>query len=617
MSFYPIFKCLRRVRKDDWDNSNLPWGFRDLLNMSNFFLDNHDLQFNFKSLKLKPIVDLMENHYQIDGTHPEVHANFEEAMDYYRLSLELLGKICAGDIAPRRLSVDQQGAHLVGDKVVYADGTTASRKDLSEAGFMGAILPRKYGGAHVPSSIYMMMIEMVSRADPSLMTLFGYQDVGELIARFGDEKQAEKYLPKLASGEFIGAIVLTEPGAGSDLQSIRLSASLNETEQWQLNGTKHFISNGCGEVLMVLARSEANTDNIFGLSLFVCSGGDSVKVNRVEEKMGLHGSPTCELLFEDTPVELIGKRRMGLTKYILESLSQARFSVAAQSLGIAQGAYEAALDYARQRKQFSKFIIDIPAVADMLIEMQVSLESSRALLYYGVYWQDLKVQLETYITTHKEKNPDIKTRQKQLRQVQVKLNLLSPMVKYVVTESSTQVAHQAQQVFGGMGYIKETGIEQFVRDIRITTIYEGTSQVQVAASIKAVLADVLSEFFDERESRKAKIATEEKFILLQNKLVQVREKYNQGVNFLAEKADEQYTSACAKLMVDCYSGMLAGHLLLDQLESGYNDNLNNRKFAIANRYISKCYARSLEMVSLVEGEMYDDLQLKELLFNNA
>lgn len=566
-------------------------------------------------MRLKPIVDLMENHYQVDNGHPEVHGNFEEAMDYYRLSLELLGKICARDIAPRRMSVDQQGANLVGDKVVYADGTIASRKDLSDAGFMGAILPRKYGGAHVPSSIYMMMIEMVSRADPSLMTLFGYQDVGELIARFGSEKQGEKFLPKLASGDYIGAIVLTEPGAGSDLQSIRLAANQDENGQWRLNGTKHFISNGCGEVLMVLARSEAGTDNIFGLSLFVCPGGDSVKVNRVEEKMGLHGSPTCELLFEDSPVELIGKRRMGLTKYILESLSQARFSVAAQSLGIAQGAYQAALDYARQRKQFGKLIIDIPAVADMLIEMQVSLESSRALLYYGVYWQDLKVQLENYITAHKDDDPEIKSKQKRLRRVQAKVNLLSPMVKYAVTESSSKVTHQAQQVFGGMGYIKETGIEQFVRDIRITTIYEGTSQVQVAASIKAVLADVLTEYFDERQVRKTAISRTENFDFLHNKLLQVREIFKGCAKLLNDKSDRQYTSACAQLLVDCYSSMLAGYLLLDQLELNCEKGIDTRKLAIANRVIVKCLASSKAMQSLVESNLYADLNKKEQLLN--
>lgn len=586
--------------------------------MSNFFLDNHDLQFNFNSLKLEPVVDLMENGYQIDDEHPEVHANFEDAMDYYRLSLELLGKICGSDIAPRRISVDEQGAKLDAGRVVYADGTLASKKDLSDTGFMGAILPRKYGGAHVPSSIYMMMIEMVSRADPSLMTLFGYQDVGELIARFGDEKQAEKFLPKLASGEYIGAIVLTEPGAGSDLQSIRLAAKQNEDGQWQLNGTKHFISNGCGEVLMVLARSEANTDNIFGLSLFICSGGDDVKINRLEEKMGLHGSPTCELLFDNTPVELLGKRRMGLTKYILESLSQARFSVAAQSLGIAQGAYEAALDYAKQRKQFSKFIIDIPAVADMLIEMQVSLESSRALLYYGVYWQDLKVQLENYIAAHKKTDPEIKTKQLKLRQIQAKLNLLSPMTKYVITEACTKVTHQAQQVFGGMGYIKETGIEQLVRDIRITTIYEGTSQVQVAASIKLVLADILSDYFDEKEEQANGATSDENFAPLRSKLIQMRVSFKQCVNFLVEKSDEQYTLACAQLMVDGYSSMLTGHLLLEQLEMISDRKINARKLILAKRYITKCYAQTLSMVSLVESDIYTDLNLKdELLMVNT
>ena len=386
--------------------------------MSNFFLDNPDLHFIFDSLKIKPIVDLIENDYQSDSMHSDVHDNFEDAMDFYRLSLELLGKICSKDISPRRSSIDEEGAKMVNNEVVYAKGTQKSREELSEAGFMGAILPRKYGGAHVPSSIYMMMIEIVSRADASLMTMFGYQDVGELIARFGTPQQCSDYLPGLASGEHIGAIVLSEPGAGSDLQAIKVTAYHDEEGNWFLNGTKHFISNGCGDVLMVLARSEPSIDNIFGLSLFVCRGGKQVRVNRVEDKMGLHGSPTCELLFDDTPAELIGNRKMGLTRYILESLSQARYSVAAQSLGIAQQAYESALEYSKLRSQFGKLIIDIPAVSDMLLNMQVSLESSPALIYFGSYWLDMKVQLEIYIKNHKNSGGDLKSKQLLLRDAQ-------------------------------------------------------------------------------------------------------------------------------------------------------------------------------------------------------
>jgi len=582
--------------------------------MANFFHDNSDLTFIFSQLQLEPIVSLMENGFQPDETHAEVHGDYHEAMDYFETSLELLGTICANDIAPKRQQIDEQGTQFVDGKVHYAKGSEEARQLLSESGFMGAILPREYGGAHVPASIYMMMIEIVSRADASLMTMFGYQDVGELIARFGTRAQSARFLPQLASGEHIGAIVLSEPGAGSDLQSIRVKAHQNENGQWYLNGTKHFISNGCGDVLMVLARSEPEIDNIFGLSLFVCRGGDEVKVNRVEEKMGLHGSPTCELSFENAPCELIGKRKFGLTKYILESLSQARFSVAAQALGIAEGAYQSALEYAHQRRQFGKNIIDIPAVADLLLQMQVALESSRALLYFGAYWLDVKVQHENYIAAHKQSGQDLKPKQKILREAQQKSNLLSPMIKYVITEAANRVCYNAQQIFGGMGYIKETGIEQLVRDVRITTIYEGTSQVQVAGSIKAVLADTLAGVFSEKSKRSSEYLANPEFCRLNEQVEQMRTIFLQCRDRVIERGDDYFTGASAEGVVDSYAAMLASHLLQDQIEQATSKDLQRRKYLLTKRYISESLAQTKALLSRLENNIYNDKNDKALLF---
>ena len=582
--------------------------------MANFFLDNQDLQFSFQQLDIQPIVDLMENNYEASDAHPEVHGSYQDAMEYYLASLELLGNICGTQIAPTRLSIDEEGTQFDNGKVTYASGSEAARKLLSESGFMGVILPREYGGAHVPASIYMLMIEIVSRADASLMTMFGYQDVGELIARFGTEQQGKDYLPKLASGEHLGAIVLSEPGAGSDLQSIKVKAHQDEDGTWRLNGTKHFISNGCGDVLMVLARSEPEVSNIFGLSLFVCRGGDKVKVNRVEEKMGLHGSPTCELLFEDAPAELIGKRKFGLTKYILESLSQARFSVAAQSLGIAQEAYQMALEYAHQRSQFGKLIIDIPAVADLLLQMQVALESSRALLYFGVRWLDEKVQIENYIEAHKKQDVDLKPKQRQLRAAQQKVNLLSPMVKYVITEAASKVCYDAQQIFGGMGYMKETGVEQLVRDVRITTIYEGTSQVQVAASIKAVLADSLGDILDSKADR-SDLDNEEPIIAsLNEKLKSGKSLLNQISVKVAQLKDDIVTGSSAQSLVDAYAGLLSGHLLLDQVQAASQPEIKQRKQILATRFITECDAKIHALPSLFESDIFTATENKDLLF---
>jgi alkylation response protein AidB-like acyl-CoA dehydrogenase len=443
----------------------------------------------------------------------------------------------------------------------------------------------------------MLMIEMVSRADPSLMTLFGYQDVGELIARFGDEALREKYLPGLSSGEYIGAIVLTEPGAGSDLQSIKVRAEQNENGDWLLNGIKHFISNGCGDVLMVLAKTEPGDRNIFGLSLFACPASDSVVINRVEEKMGLHGSPTCELSFQNAPAELVGSRRVGLTKYVLESLNQARFSVAAQAIGIAEAAYQQAFDYAGIRSQFGRLINSFPAVANLLLEMQVDIESSRALVYDAVQWLDLKVGLEERVAHLKGAGLGCTAERTELVTATRKVNLLSPMVKYVATEAANRVCYNAQQIFGGMGYMRETGVEQLVRDVRITSIYEGTSQVQVAASLKSVMADILADDIEAwiKELMQSSLRPESE------KLEEIRNWFERSRQYLLNKNDTAYSDAAAKDMVDVYASMSAASLLLKQsLEFPDKDR-------VARRYLNCAGINAAAAFSRISSDYYNDL----------
>ncbi len=558
--------------------------------MPNFFSDNADLTRHFSTLDLTEVVGLMENGYG-DADGP---SDYAEARENFREALEVLGDICGNFIAAKSAEIDRDGTRHVDGRVEYAPGTEEARRKLAESGFMGVMLPREHGGAAFPASIYMMMIEMVSRADASLMTLFGYQDVGELIARFGTAEQAARYLPGLASGELIGAIVLSEPGAGSDLQAISLRAEEGEDGQWRLHGVKHFISNGCGDVLMVLARSEAKISNIFGLSLFVCPKSDKVRVAKVEKKMGLHGSPTCELVFDGAPAELVGKRKAGLTKYVLESLAQARYSVAAQALGIAQGAYEQARDYAAERVQFGRRIEEFPAVAEMLEDMQQTLAACRAMLYESVPWLDLKVHLAEAIEHGHVKEADMAEARERLRRASRYSNLLSPLVKYVVTEASQDVCLQAQQVFGGLGYMWETGVERLVRDVRITTIYEGTSQVQVAASLKHIQADALGDLFDEWAAADYPAAVAD----VADQVRRNRELCRQLLETIKARGSQAFADAAARDLADVYSQVFGAWALLRQAADAPGGD------ALARRYALDAYAFAVGRLAALEKGRY-------------
>ena len=279
-------------------------------------------------------------------------------------------------------------------KVYYAIGTQENLKQLTQADLRGMIFPRKYGGLNFPFTFYMMAIEMVSRADASLMNIFGLQDIGDTIKKFGNEDQRQKYIPGFCTGEFTGAMALTEPDAGSDLQAVKLQAYQDEKGQWFLKGVKRFITNGNGDVLLVLARSEPGTKDGRGLSMFVCKSDKTVIVRRIEHKLGIHGSPTCELQFNDTPAELVGQRKFGLIKYVLDLMFRARMGVSAQALGISQAAFDEALKYAKAREQFGKSIYNIPVIANMLIDMRVMLEANRALFYHAAHSVDVKERLE-------------------------------------------------------------------------------------------------------------------------------------------------------------------------------------------------------------------------------
>ena len=350
--------------------------------MANFYTDNDDIQFLFRHIDSRKLAALCEENFKFAKEFDYAPADADEAVRNYDMVLNSLGQLSAEFIAPRAEQVDKDGNKLNEDgSVTYAKGIAESLEKLAQADVMGFTLPYRFGGLNFPNLIYSIANEIVSRADASLMNIFGLQGIAETINAFASEEIKQQYLQDFAIGKVTGAMVLTEPDAGSDLQAVNLRAFQDDKGNWFLHGVKRFITNGCGDVLLVLARSEPDRSGGLGLSLFVCDRGPTVHIRRLEEKLGIHGSPTCEIFFDNTPCQLIGERQRGLVTYVMSLMNGARIGIAAQSLGIAEAAFRVARDYAASRKQFGVAIEKLPAVRDMLIDMKIAIEAGRALLY--------------------------------------------------------------------------------------------------------------------------------------------------------------------------------------------------------------------------------------------
>lgn len=565
--------------------------------MPNYFLDNPDLLFHFKNLDLKEVVAIAEEEYRQAHAFSYAPVNYEDAMENYARVLEVVGDLSGNSIAPRAAGVDHEGAAFSNGRVSYAEGTRKNLRELAQADLMGMILPRKYGGLNFPFTIYMMAIEMISRADASLMNIIGLQDVGDTIRKFGTEAQREEFLPAIASGEHTGAMALTEPDAGSDLQAVKLHAYQNDDGQWFLRGMKRFITNGNAQVLLVLARSEPGTKDGRGLSLFVCHHDATVKVRRIENKLGIHGSPTCELQFNDTPAQLVGSRRFGLIKYVLDLMFRARMGVSAQALGISQAAYEEAVKYARERRQFGKPIAEIPVVSNMLIDMRVMLESNRSLFYSAAQCVDEKEKLEERIEKLKAEGKSVADDAARLKHTTKVANLLTPMTKYILAESANKITYDALQIHGGTGYMREFHVEQLARDARITNIYEGTSQMQIVAASGGVVNDVLGEFFAAKERREYKGGLTKLATILK----EIRVLFLECLKYVLDKKESTFQDVAAKDLVEMYSYLYIGYLLLDEAEK------EPRKVFIANRYIVTALAQARKNAEAIRSELFGDL----------
>lgn len=592
--------------------------------MANFYTDNDDIQFLFRHIDLSKLAELQEDNFKFAGEFDYAPANADEAIQNYGLVLDSLGQLSGDFIAGRAEDVDRQGNTLNEDgTVTYAKGIQKSLDKLAKADVMGFTLPYRFGGLNFPNLVYSMAIEIVSRADAALMNIFGLQGIAETINAFASEEIKQRYLPDFAAGKVTGAMVLTEPDAGSDLQSVKVSGHDMDAEQpatvyqdaegnWFIRGVKRFITNGCGEILLVLARSEPEISDGRGLSLYLVERGPWVKVRRLEDKLGIHGSPTCELFFNDAPAKLIGERQRGLITYVMSLMNGARIGIAAQSVGIAEAAYRVARDYAATRKQFAVAIEKLPAVRDMLIDMKIAIEAGRALLYETSRIVDMELG---YAKCIEQSPPEDKEEAKQLKSDSRKYKrlaaMLTPMSKYYCSEMCNRVAYDSIQVLGGSGYMQDYPCERHARDARITTIYEGTSQLQIVAAVRGVCSGTAEKFITELSQ--GQFRPEVKDLL--DKLAEGAEQLKNAIAFVKEHGNE-YMDLYGRALVDIAIDLIIGYLFCSQAatcvdmevaaaaEDGSTNNgekilMKERKAMVARRYITKNAPKIASLAELI------------------
>ena len=452
-------------------------------NMANYYTDHPELEFHLHHPLMKRIVELKERNFADKDTFEDAPVDYNDAIDNYNHLLEIMGDITANIMEPNSESVDLEGPHLVDKRMVYASKTYENLDATRKAGLWGISMPRRYGGLNLPITPYSMASEMVATADAGFQNIWSLQDCIETLYEFGSEEQRQKYIPRVCAGETM-SMDLTEPDAGSDLQRVMLKATYSEEEGcWLLNGVKRFITNGDSDIHLVLARSEEGTRDGRGLSMFIYDkrqGG--VDVRHIEHKLGIHGSPTCELVYKNAKAELCGSTRMGLIKYVMALMNGARLGISAQSVGVSQAAYTEALSYAEERKQFDTAIVDMPAVYDMVARIKAKLDAGRSLLYQTSRYVDIYKALDD-IARERKLTPEEKAEQKKYTRL---ADAFTPIAKGMNSEYANQNTYDAIQVHGGSGFIMEYKSQRLYRDARIFSIYEGTTQLQVVAAIRYI-----------------------------------------------------------------------------------------------------------------------------------
>ncbi len=520
--------------------------------MGSYYSENR--KFYLKQIELGEIVENLEDKFRDNG--PAALNSVSEALQWYDMVLANAGDICENFIAVRAPAVDQKGASFENGVVNWAPETEESMRLLAQAGYMGGCIERKYRGLNLPLVVNTVIIEMVSQADASLMNLFGLQDIAVTIAKFCSENQKARLLPKLCSGKVSAAMALTEPDAGSDLQAVKLRA-VEKDGQWYLNGVKRFITNGCGDVSLVLARSEQKVKGAKGLSMFLYERyrDNNMVIRRIENKLGIHGSPTCEMQFNMAKAELVGKRRFGLIRYVKDLMDGARLAVSAQAVGIAQAAFEESVKYANEREQFDRAIVNFPAVYQMLKKMQIEIETCRLLLYNTASQMDRLGMLERLQKGGKNVRSELKL-------ATTLVGLLTPLTKYTTTEMVNKVTYDAVQIHGGCGFMKNFPVERLARDARITNIYEGTSQLQVVAAVGGITTHVLDREWSKLEDVKMISMIEEK-----DNLLSYIERLNRVLNMIRNLKSQEFTDYVGNYLVEIVSLIYRQFLFLQVAET--------------------------------------------------
>ncbi len=563
--------------------------------MANFYLDTPSLRHHLHHPLMRRIVELKEREFKDKDEYDYAPIDFDDAMDSYERVLEMVGEISAEVIAPNAESVDQEGPTVANGRVTYARGTQENLDAVRKAGLMGMAMPRRYGGLNFPIVPYIMAADIVSRADAGFENLWGLQDCAETLYEFGNEEQHKHYIPRVCKGETM-SMDLTEPDAGSDLQSVMLKATFDEKENcWRLNGVKRFITNGDSDIHLVLARSEEGTKDGRGLSMFIYdkrNGG--VNVRRIENKMGIKGSPTCELVFSNAKAELCGERRLGLIKYVMALMNGARLGIMAQAVGLCEAAYQEGYKYAQERRQFGKAILDFPAVYEMVAMMRARTDAVRAMLYETARFVDIYKALDD-ISRERKLTPEERQEQKKYAKL---ADAFTPMGKGMSTEFANQNAYDAIQIHGGSGFMKDYACERLYRDARITNIYEGTTQLQVVAAIRHVTTGTYLSRLREYEAMEYK----PELSSLKQDLVAMTDTYEQLVTKVTEAKDNEYLDFLARRLVEAATHCVFGYLLLQSA------NTDDSFLPSTQVYLHYGKAEMYKIRSFIENFSIEDLK---------
>ena len=568
--------------------------------MANFYNDNPDLKHHLSHPLMEKIVELKERQYADAEAYDDAPMNFDDAMDNYDKVLEIVGEISGDIIAENAEDVDHQGPRVENNRVIYADGTARNLEVCRKAGLMGMSMPRRYGGLNFPITPYIMAADIVSRADAGFENLWGLQDCAETIYEFADEDQKQRYITRVCQGETM-SMDLTEPDAGSDLQSVMLKATQKEDGSWVLNGVKRFITNGDSDIHLVLARSEEGTKDGRGLSMFIYdkrNGG--VNVRRIENKMGIKGSPTCELVYKDAPAELCGSRRLGLIKYVMALMNGARLGIAAQSVGISEAAYREALAYAKDRKQFGKAIIEFPAVSEILSVMKGKLDASRSLLYECSRFVDMYKVYED-IAKERSLTAEEKAEMKKYSRL---ADAFTPLAKGLSSEFCNQNAYDCIQIHGGSGFMKDYACERIYRDARITSIYEGTTQLQVVAAIRHVTTGTYLNYM--RDCEAMEVAAEDQAI--KDMLIGLTNQYADAVAAVDACKEPGYIDFMARRLVEMAGNIIMTYLLLSDAQRNPSFRTSLNVFA---KFTQSDVAKHIDFISKFSPEQLGNYIIKD------